>query len=239
MLLGIKDYKTVFLRYFIVTLVAGALFYLGWTLNSAWSFDMRVWKAFAVPAFFLLFFTLFVGALAKIFPSLSGLAKFRREAGVLFFLFALIHAFLILDGWVRWGFLEFFGYKFIPQIDMYLRSEPGFGLANMMGLLALLIALPLTLTSFDKAVSFLSVSSWKAIHIFAYVIFYLVSLHALYFAFIHYSPSPERVLLQMPTGYPENPLRYFYLTAFLAVFLTQIAAIVKTVYGQKQKDWYY
>ena len=40
------------------------------------------------------------------------------------------------------------------------------------------------MTSFDRAVSFLGISSWKWLHSFTYVIFYLVALHSLYNHFL-------------------------------------------------------
>jgi len=87
----------------------------------------------------------------------------------------------------------------------------------------------LAATSFDRAVSFLGISSWKWLHTFTYVIFYLVALHSVYFAFIHYTPSPHRVLMGQSTTYPENILRFAYLAMLLSVLLAQAAAFVKTV----------
>ncbi len=195
---------------------------------------MRLWKTFGGATFGLLWFTVFIGPAAKLWRPLARIVNWRRETGIWFALLGLVHGLLILNGWVRWGFWELLGYQYIPELEMYLRSEPGFGLANLMGLLALIFALALAATSFDKAVGFLGISSWKWLHTFSYVIFYLIALHTVYFAFVHFSPSPERVLRGLPTNYPDNQLRYYYLVAIISVFIVQISAFIKTVHQQRK-----
>ncbi len=199
---------------------------------------MRLWKAFGGGSFFLLWFAVFIGPLARIFPVFNRILSFRREAGVWFFLIALVHGYLILDGWVRWNVWEFFGYQYVAELETYLRVESGFGLANFTGLIALIFALTLAATSFDRAVNFFGVASWKWLHMFAYVVFYLAVIHVVYFAFIHYTPSLQRVIMGSPTNYPVNPLKYYYLGALISVFVAQVWAFIKTVRQQKKSDWY-
>jgi sulfoxide reductase heme-binding subunit YedZ len=237
MLLGIKSKKVVFYRHLSVALIAGFSVYLVWALNETWSPDMRLWKAFGGGSFFLLWFTVFIGPAARIWQPLNCLLSFRREAGVWFFLVALVHSYLILDGWVRWSVWEFFGYQYFADLDTYLRVESGFGVANLVGLIALTFALTLAATSVDRAVNFLGVSSWKWLHMFAYVIFYLAVVHVVYFAFIHYTPSLQRVMQGAPTNYPVNPLRYYYLAAMLSVFIAQVWAFIKAVRRQRNVEW--
>lgn len=234
MLLGIKSKKIFFLRHLLMAGVSALLVYLVWSVNSTWGPDMRLWKSFGGAAFTLLWFAVFIGPAARLWRPLTRLITWRRESGVWFALVGLVHGYLVLDGWTRWNVWEFLGYQYVAEIDMYLRFEPGFGLANLMGLTALIFALALAVTSFDKAVSFLGISSWKWLHMFAYVIFYLSALHVVYYAFIHYTPSPHRILLGLPTDYPVNPLRFYYLAAILSVFFTQIGAFIKTVYWQRR-----
>ncbi|MAZ67730.1 hypothetical protein CL652_03100 [bacterium] len=237
MLLGIKSSKVAFLRHILFAVIAAALVGLVWMLNSTWSPDMRLWKSFGGSSFFLLWFAVFIGPAAVIWPPLNRILSFRREAGVWFTIVALIHGYLILDGWVRWSVWGFFGYQYITEVDTYLRVEAGFGLANLIGLMALVFALALAATSFDRAVNWLGVSSWKWLHMFAYVIFYLSVAHVVYFAFIHYTPSLQRVMMGAPTEYPVNPLRYYYLAALLSVFVVQAWAFVKTVRKQRNTQW--
>lgn len=238
MLLGIKSKKILFLRHALVGSLSALLVYLVWQVNSTWSPDMRLWKAFGGATFALLWFAVFIGPASRLWHPLVRLITWRREFGIWFAVVGLIHGYLILDGWVRWGVREFLGYQYVAELETYLRFEPGFGLANLMGLVALIFGLVLASTSFDKAVSFLGVSSWKWLHMFAYVIFYLAALHVTYYAFIHFTPSPYRVLMGMPTEYLVNPLRFYYLTAFLSVFIVQAIAFIKTVTQQRNGGWY-
>ena len=190
---------------------------------------MRLWKAFGGASFILLWFTVIIGPLAKLFRPFGKLAPWRRESGFYFALLALVHGLLILNGWVRWGFYEFFGYQYVAELNTYLRVEPGFGLANMMGLLALLFALVLAIAIFNKVMKFIGDPAWKWLHNFTYVVFYLMVLHAIYFAFIHYTPSPQRILMGMPTNYPDNQLGFFYLGALISVFIAQALSFIKTI----------
>ena len=237
MLLGIKSTKMVLLRHAVMAVIGFGLVYLVWSVNETWSPDMRLWKAFGGGSFFLLWFTMFIGPAAKIWRPLQRFVSYRREAGVWFFLIALVHGYLILDGWVRWNVWEFFGYQYIAEIDTYLRVESGFGLANLVGLVALVFAATLAATSFDRAVNWLGISSWKWLHMLALVVFYLGVIHVVYFAFIHYTPSLTRAMQGLPTNYPENPLRFYYLAAFLTVLFAQIWAFIKTVRSQRKVDW--
>tara|TARA_B100000508_G_scaffold60333_1_gene47024 strand:+ start:80515 stop:81228 length:714 start_codon:yes stop_codon:yes gene_type:complete len=237
MLLGIKSKKVALLRHLAMAIVGGLLVYLVWSLNGTWSPDMRLWKAFGGASFFLLWFAVVIGPLAKLLPSFNLMLSYRREAGVWFFIIALVHGYLILDGWVRWNVWEFFGYQYFTEVEMYLRVEPGFGLASLLGLVALMFALALAATSFDWAVNLLGITSWKWLHMFAYVVFYLAAMHVVYFAFIHYTPSFNRLAMGLPTDYPDNPLKYYYLNALLSVFVLQTSAFIATVRKNKRASW--
>jgi methionine sulfoxide reductase heme-binding subunit len=74
---------------------------------------------------------------------------------------ALFHALLIWHGWARWDVWRFLGYEFIPELDRLVRLEPGFGLANLLGLVALMFTLTLVATSSARAVDYLGASAWK------------------------------------------------------------------------------
>lgn len=229
MLLGIKTKRELLLRHLVVAGVSTLAVYGGWRIHAQWDPEMRLWKAFGVGAAFLIWFVALVGPASRLWPSLTRAITWRREFGIWFVLVTVVHAYLVWDGWARWDVRELMGFEYVAEIDAYLRFEPGFGLANLMGLLALLFGLVLAATSFDRAVSFLGLSSWKWLHSFTYVIFYIVALHSLYFAFIHFAPSPHRILMGLPTAYPANLLRFAYLAMLLSAFTAQVAAFVKTV----------
>ncbi len=229
MLLGIKTTRELLLRHLVVAGLSALAVYAGWQIHADWEPDMRLWKSFGVGAAFLIWFVALVGPAARLWPALTRIITWRREFGIWFALVAIVHFYLVWDGWARWDVRELLGFQYVEELNAYLRFEPGFGLANLMGLTALLFALVLAATSFDRAVSFLGLSSWKWLHSFTYVIFYIVALHSLYFAWIHFTPSPHRILMDLPTAYPENILRFAYLAMLLSVFSAQVGAFVKTV----------
>ena len=203
MLLGIKSKKTLFYRHLLVGSLAIALVYLFWLSRPGLSYDVRLWRALGDATFSFLFITLTLGPLAKLWARASRLAPWRRETGIWFALLALSH------------FIRVIGYAL---------SEPDIALPRLLGLIALSWALVLALTSSDRAVNFLGISSWKWLHHGAYIIFYLAALHASYFLFMRY---PD-----------DNWFRYPFLVMALTVLILQASAFVKTVIRQRRQDWY-
>ncbi len=230
MLLGIKNKKTLFFRHLLTAIVSGALIYVFWLSRPEWSADMRFWRAVGDASYVLLFLVLIAGPVAKLIPRVQKVLSWRREFGIWFALLALFHGVLILNGWARWDVMRFFGYEFIPQLDRYARLEPGFGLSNLMGIVALIWAIALLVTSSDWAVRKLGITSWKWLHYGAYIIFYLVSLHAIYFLFIHYTISFHR-----PVPDP-NWFRYPMLASAILLPLTQILAFWVSVRKQNKSQ---
>ena len=132
-------------------------------------------------------------------------------------------AFLIFNGWTEWTLSRFFGYEFVPQLGRTARMEPGFGLANILGLAALLVALFLAATSSDQAMRALRSPNWKFLHRGTYFVFYVGSIHALYFLFIHFTLSFHKRV-------PEPDwFRYWFLGMVLIVLTLHIASYVKDV----------
>lgn len=115
------------------------------------------------------------------------------------------------------------GYLYIPTIDRVVRMESGFGMANLLGLLAVLIALPLMVTSSDWATRALGASAWKFLHYGSYTIFYAVALHTAYFLYIHYTVSFHRTVPD-PNWFQ---IPFAVLTAILV--LLQVGGFIKTV----------
>jgi len=192
---------------------------------------MRLWRAIGDSSFILLLLLLALGPLSRYSRSLIKLLPWRRELGIWFAILAIAHTLLVLDGWVRWDWMRFFGYEFVEQLDRYARIEPGFGLSNMVGIIATLIALPLMITSANWAVKRLGGSSWKWLHYGAYTVFYLVVLHSLYFLFMHYTESFHRSV-------PEdlNWFRYPFLFGALVLVALQVAAFFSTVRQRRTAD---
>ena len=181
-------------RHTIVGLIGAGVIYLFWLSRPEWSSDMRFWRSVGDGSLILLYVTLALGPTASFVPRVGILLPYRREFGIWFGIFAIIHTIIILDGWVQWDVGQFMGYQYIPTIDQTVRMESGFGMANLLGLLAVLIALPLMATSTDWATRALGASAWKFLHYGAYTIFYAVALHTAYFLYIHYTMSFHRTI---------------------------------------------
>ncbi len=208
-------------RHALVALLAGVLVWVFWASRPKWDADMRLWKAVGDAAFSLLLLALSVGPLARLVRAARPLLTWRRQLGIWFAITATIHGVLIINGWARWSLRRFLGYEFIPELGREVRLEPGFGLANLIGLTALVFALMLAATSSDWAVRRLG-RGWKWLHHSAHFVFYLALLHVGYFQFIHYTVSfhkqvPEPDWFQLP----------FVLLGSGLVTL-QIAAFIKT-----------
>lgn len=219
--------QNTFAKHSLVAVATILLVALVWQVNETWSPDMRLWKAFGGASFFLLWFALILGPLAVLFSTATKLLPLRREIGIWFFLMSAVHSYLILDGWVRWSMWEFFGYQYFTEVDTYLRVESGFGVANLAGAIALFFAFVLAATSFQRVIDKIGIRSWKWLHLFVYVIFFLSAVHVAYYAFMHFDPSLNRVVLGLPTEYPENPLRYWYLGALVSVVVLQTWSFFK------------
>ena len=185
---------------------------------------MRLWRAIGDGSFLLLFFTLAIGPLVRLWPALGPLLPWRRETGIWFGVLALVHTYLVFDGWARWDVLRFLGYEYVDQLGRYARLEPGFGLSNSIGLVAAFLTLLLMATSSDWAVNRLGASAWKWLQYGSYTVFYLVVLHTLYFLFMHYTISFHRIP-------PENPnwFRFPFLILSVLIPLLQTAAFIKMV----------
>lgn len=229
MTIGIKSKSALFVRHAAIGALAGLVLYLFWLSRPDWSSDMRLWRAVGDAGFILLFLALIIGPLARLWRPAVRALSWRREFGIWFGLLALTHGTLVANGWAQWDVMRFLGYEFIPELARYSRLEPGFGLANLLGLTALFFALVLMATSSDRAVNFFGISSWKWLHNGAYIVFYLAVLHVLYFLFIHFTLSIHR---SVP---PPNWFRFPLLIMALVVMALQMSAFAKTVSLQRRK----
>lgn len=113
--------------------------------------------------------------LARLWPPAVRALPWRRELGIWFVVTAIVHAVLILDRWVVWDMGRRLGSEFIPQLGRIARLGPGFGLANLLGLLAVAWALILGAASWDRAVALLGPGAWKWLHHGAHVSFISLS----------------------------------------------------------------
>ncbi|WP_370327112.1 ferric reductase-like transmembrane domain-containing protein [Euzebya sp.] len=218
------------MRHAAVATAGGTALALFWASRPGWSPDMRLWKAVGDAALVLLLVTMAVGPLARLWRPVGRALPWRRETGIWFGVLATIHTVLILNGWARWSVLRFLGYELVPQLGRTARMEPGFGLANLVGLVALLWAVALAATSSDYALRRLGPSAWKWLHNGAYVVFYLVVLHTGYFLFLHYTASFHK---EVP---PPDWFRFPFIVGVVVVVALQMAAFAGTVRRRRDRQ---
>ena len=209
-------------RHVAVAALAAALVGLFWSTRPTWDGEMRLWKAVGDAAFVLLLVTLTLGPASRLARPLTQLLPWRRQLGIWFALVAALHGVLVVHGWARWSLRRFLGYEVVPQLGREVRLEPGFGLANVVGVTALVFALVLAATSSDWALRRLGAPAWKWLHHSALFVFYLSLLHAGYFLFLHYTLSFHK---QVP---PTDWFRLPFVALGSTVVLLQFAAFLKT-----------
>lgn len=216
-------------RHAAVATIAAVIAVVFWRSRMDWSPDMRLWRALGDAAALLLFMALTIGPAARLWSSWGWLLQWRRAVGVWAGLVATVHALLVIDGWAQWSLRQFLGYEFVPQLAREARMEPGFGLANLIGLVALGWMLVLVATSSDRALHFLGPPAWKWIHNGAYVALYLVVLHATYYLFLHYTVSFHKPAV------PDNWFRVPFLILGGAVVVLQWVAFARTVHQRRSR----
>ena len=188
-----------------------------------WHDEMRLWRAFGDAGYSMLFVTLIIGPISKLWVRGSFLLTWRREVGIWFAVLAVIHGLLIAHGWANWDVAKFFGYEFIPQLGRMARMEPGFGLANTLGFVAFLWITILAFTSSNRAMKWLGASSWRWIHTGSHIVFYLVAIHTSYFLFMHYTESFHH------TVPPQSTFVIPFIVMSIAVLALQVVSYIKVV----------
>ena len=215
-------------RHLVVASIALSLTFVFWLAHFDWHDEMRLWRALGDSGYTLLFATLIIGPMIKIWPSTTFLLPWRREFGIWFAALAISHGLLIAHGWANWDIPAFFGYEFVPQLGRIVRLEPGFGLANTLGFVAFLWIAIMAFTSSDRAMRWLGASSWKWLHTGSYIVFYLVAIHTSYFLFMHYTESFHTIVPPQSTFIPTFVIMSFTVLAF------QIISQIKVVKTRKK-----
>lgn len=223
--------RQVWMRHIVVMIPTLMLSGFFWFSRMDWDPEMRLWRAVGDSGWVLLCVSLLLGPFGRVNKSLARFITWRREIGIWSGVLMLAHTLLIFNGWLRWDLMRFLGYEFIPDVGRQVRLEPGFGLSNAIGLVALIWALLLTATSTNWAIKRLGSSAWKWLHSGAYVIFYLVTLHIFYFVFIHYTLSFHRSVPQN-----ANWLATPFILLTFSVPVVQAIAFFKTVSRRKIMD---
>lgn len=195
----LKDWR---LRHLGALLLAVLLVYGFGMLRPEWS-PMHRWnRAFGDASLVLVAMVMVIGPLSRLWRPAAAATAWRRELGIWGFLAGLIHAGFILFGWVRLEWPRLFGFEFHPGLLEYVMFDKGFGLANVIGILALVYGIILSLTSNDASQRWLGMSVWKYIQQGAYILWALIVAHTAYFLYMHFldfdRPTPPSNLLQWP-----------------------------------------
>ncbi|MFB6076094.1 MAG: hypothetical protein ABEK17_03030 [Candidatus Aenigmatarchaeota archaeon] len=194
-------------------LLVGA-FSIGLTLILHFMLGIKWSTSFARVSFILLFLTLIIGPLMRFRkPTKSSTPlktpwSWRGELGIWFTLTGILHFYFAISGRLNFNIMKALG---------GFTGGGGFGFANFIGLVALIWAVALTITSFNRIIKFLGIDSWKWFQSFTYVVFYLVSAHLLYFQFF--------------TIYGSGPDWFGYLSIVMMaiVVILQMSGFVKAV----------
>ncbi len=188
-------------RHLLVLIIALIGTYLLLESRAQWS-DMHKWnRAIGDMSLILIAISMAVGPLSRLIKFPFSITKWRRELGIYGVILAIIHTTIILVGWVNWDFMRLFGFEMHPE-GMYVMLQHGFGLANAIGIVALLYGIILALSSNNISQRFLSGTVWKFLQQGSYVLWMLIIVHTAYFLFMHFldfhKATPEPNWAQMP-----------------------------------------
>lgn len=186
--------------HFIVALMS---FLIGFAFYRS---GIELGRAIAGVAFTLLFLTLIIGPAMRLWkPALEVLPwqlpwSWRGELGIWFTIVSIIHMLFVFQSrqWDVTGYI----------VNMRL--------ADLLAFTGLFLALILAITSFGGIIKFLGVMSWRWLHSFTYVVFYLIGAHVINHAFFR-------------ANRPEDWLHWSYLVMILIVIVLQLSAFIKGV----------
>jgi len=209
-------------RHLLAVCLAGVLVVLFAQVHGQWS-AMHKWnRAVGDASLVLVALSFSLGPLARIFRPVSRHIAIRRELGIYACILAIAHTIIILVGWVELDLMRLFGFEWHPDLQTYVMLQHGFGLANAIGIAALILVVILAVTSSDFAMRKLGTSGWKFIQMGVLPLWWLTIAHVAYFLYAHF------VSFHRETPDP-NPLQLPFAGLVLAVLALRMAAYVLTV----------
>jgi sulfoxide reductase heme-binding subunit YedZ len=189
-------------RHLLVIAFGALAVYLFWESRPDWS-PMHRWnRSFGDASLVLIAVAMAIGPLARFWSAMRRAVPWRRELGIWGVVLMGVHTFIIFAGWFEWDLMRFFGFQFHPQLDRYVMVQHGFGLANLIGIVALFYGAILALTSNNYSQRVLGGAVWKFFQQGTYVLWMLIVLHTAYFLYLHFQdfhrPTPEPNWTQWP-----------------------------------------
>lgn len=214
------------IRHLVVMLIASLSVYLI-EQSSHWN-EMHSWnRAAGDTSLIMIAFAVAIGPLTKIFPKFRWIIPWRRELGIYAVILAVIHIAIVVVGWVKWDLIALLGFEF-DSLKGYTMTQHGFGLGNLLGIVAILYGLLLAFSSNDFSQRFLGGSAWKFLQQVVYVFWMLVILHTAYFLYFHFlhfhKPLPEPSWFQIP-----------FIILFTTIIFLRVVAYIKTVRRQRKQ----
>lgn len=208
-------------RHVSVIVLASALLGVFLFSRAEWS-PMHLWnRAFGDVSLVLTAAAMALGPMARLWRKMTRFIAYRRELGIYAIILATVHTVIILIGWVNLDLMRLIGFEFHPDLQRYVMLDQGFGLANLIGVLALLYGVVLAITSNDRSMRLLGGTVWKFVQQGTYVLWALSVVHAAYFLFMHF--------LDFHRQTPEpNWFRWPFVILVLVVLGLQIAASTAT-----------
>lgn len=216
------------LRHLAVLALAGLSTYAFLESRPTWA-EMHRWnRALGDASVILIAIALAIGPAARLWPRFRSLIPWRRELGIYGVLLAAAHTVIILAGWVEWDFYRLFGYELHPQLGKYVMFHHGFGLANTIGIIALVYGCVLAFTSNNWSQRMLSGTTWKFVQQGAYVLWILIVIHTAYFLFMHFQDfhrrTPEPNWAQIPFAVLVGLVTLLQLVAFTKTWMAKHGA---------------
>ncbi|MHA1559230.1 MAG: ferric reductase-like transmembrane domain-containing protein [Alphaproteobacteria bacterium] len=213
--------RWIFRRHLVVLVFAALGTYAFLESRAEWSAMHRWNRATGDMSVVLIGLSMALGPLARLWTVSRRAIPWRREMGIYGVLLAAIHTVIILAGWVEWDLIRIIGYELNPATNSYVMFQHGFGLANVIGIVALTYGAVLALTSSNWSQGLLGGSVWKFLQQSAYVLWMLIVIHAAYFLYLHFQTfhrsTPDPNWAQWP-----------FVALVTLVALLQFAAFLKT-----------
>lgn len=209
-------------RHVLMALISTGLVLSFAAVHAGWS-PMHRWnRAIGDASLVLIALSVGLGPLARLWRPAMPFIPFRREFGIYGCLLAVAHAVIILVGWVQWDLMRLFGYEWHPDLLTYVMFQQGFGLANAIGIAALILAILLAATSSDVAMRRLGLSGWKFLQMGVLPLWWLTVAHVAYFLFLHF--------LSFHRAIPEpNPLQYWFVGLVVVILGLRATAYLRTI----------
>ena len=209
-------------RHVLVAVVATGLV-LGFAAVHAQFSPMHRWnRAFGDASLVLIALSMGLGPLTRFLRGAVPLLPFRRELGIYGCLLVLVHGAIIVVGWVQWDLMRLFGFEWHPELMTYVMFQHGFGLANAIGIAALVLAVLLAATSSDFAMRRLGLSGWKFLQMGVLPMWWLTVTHVAYFLFIHFLSFHRATP-------PPNPLQPWFVGLVVLVLALRSTAYLRTI----------